>query len=439
MKRILIISPHFPPVNAPDMQRVRMSLPYYKGLGWEPVVLCVDDQFVSGYKDSLLNETVPSDIEVHKLNAWPEKMTRRLGIGSLSIRSYYQFKKAGNKLLSERKFDLVFFSTTLFHVCALGPHWQKKFGVPFVMDMHDPWRNDFFLSKPKSQRPPKFWLNYLLHKKLEAYTMPHAAGLMSVSQAYIDNLKKRYKALRNKPSLLLPFGLSNKDFQLVKQLSISPEIINGSKISVVYMGAINNFFLPLIRAFFLAFKKAVANQDAYHFYFIGTNYAPAVNKKSVEKIGKELSLEHLITEVPQRIPYFSALSTLLHADILFIPGSSDADYNASKVYNNIFSGKPIFSIFNENSLVKEAINETAAGVVVGIRESDTQETLVQKIEEAMPHFAQLHQKKVELKPERLKKYLATSMVEQQTRFFANVLSQYAAPFLVPVEECMMDE
>ena len=27
-RRVLIVSPHFPPINAPDHQRVRMSLPY---------------------------------------------------------------------------------------------------------------------------------------------------------------------------------------------------------------------------------------------------------------------------------------------------------------------------------------------------------------------------------------------------------------------------
>ena len=41
--------------------------------------------------------------------------------------------------------------------------------------------------------------------------MPHAAGLMSVSQAYIDNLLTRYQRLQNKPSLLLPFGVSAND------------------------------------------------------------------------------------------------------------------------------------------------------------------------------------------------------------------------------------
>lgn len=412
------------------MQRVRMSLPYYKKLGWEPVVLCVDPRFVAGYKDDLLTQTVPPDVTVHKVKAWPEKYTRRFGVGSLSLRSYYPFKKEGSRLLSREKFDLVFFSTSLFHVCTLGRYWQKKFGVPFVVDMQDPWRNDFFLNKPRSQRPPKFWLAYQLNKKLEAYTMPHAAGLISVSQAYIDNLRRRYQALCNKPALLLPFGLSDKDFQLVRQHNIRPQVLNGNGISVVYMGAINKFFLPLIKAFFLAFKKTVPNPDAYHFYFIGTNYAPAVTQRPVEKIGAELGLQHLITEVPQRIPYFSALSTLMHADILFVPGSSDADYNASKVYNNIFSGKPIFSIFNEKSLVKQAINETAAGVVVGVQETDSEETLVQKITEAMPEFSQLHLRKIALKQEGLKKYMATTMAEKQVRFFDKVLAMYVTPALL---------
>ena len=260
--------------------------------------------------------------------------------------------------------------------------------------------------------------------------MPHAAGLMSVSQAYIDNLLTRYQRLQNKPSLLLPFGVSANDFLLVKQKNIAPQIVDNNKISVVYMGAINKFFLPLIRAFFIAFMNKVQNKEDYHFYFIGTNYAPTINKKPVEKIGKELGIEHLITEVPQRIPYFSALSTLMHADILFIPGSSDADYNASKVYNNIFSGKPIFSIFNEKSLVKEPINETGSGVVVGVNEEDTQETMVKKIEMAMPEFVKLHLKKVELSTEGLKRFMANTMAEQQTRFFDKVLRQYITPFLL---------
>lgn len=421
MKKVLIISPHFPPVNAPDMQRVRMSLPYYKELGWEPVVLCVNEKFVSSSKDALLEETVPDDVEVYKVNAWPEKLTRRLGIGSLSVRSYYQFKKAGTKLLSGRKFDLVFFSTTLFHVCALGPYWQRKFGVPFIVDMHDPWRNDFFLGKPRSQRPPKFWLAHTIDTKMEAYTMPHAGGILSVSQAYIDTLRKRYPSLHKKPALLLPFGVSASDFQFVKSKKIAPQILqNKGTINVVYVGAVNKFFLPVIKAFFIAFKNTVPDKERYHFYFIGTNYAQSFYK-SIEELGKELQIENLITEVPQRISYFAALSTLMHADILFIPGSSDADYNPSKIYNNIFSGKPIFSIFNEKSLVSEAVINTRSGMIVTISAADSVNDMVQKIERQMPEFTSLHHRKIELDDAEVAKLMAASMAQKQTGFFNQVL------------------
>ena len=37
MRRVLIVSPSFPPISAADLHRVRMSLPYYREFGWEPI------------------------------------------------------------------------------------------------------------------------------------------------------------------------------------------------------------------------------------------------------------------------------------------------------------------------------------------------------------------------------------------------------------------
>ncbi|MFT3846489.1 MAG: glycosyltransferase [Lacibacter sp.] len=391
MKRILIISPHFPPVNAPDMQRVRMSLPYYREMGWEAEVICVHENYTEGFKDELLNDTLPVDIPVHKVKAFPVGITRKIGLGSLSLRSYYQFKKRGTALLKQKKFDLVFFSTAMFHVCALGKYWKKKFGVPFIVDMQDPWRNDFHLNKPVSERPPKFLVAYTINKWMEAYTMPSADGLMSVSQGYIDELRKRYPALISKPAAVIPFGSSERDYELVQKKNIAPEIIHQSegKINVVYAGAVTKFFLPLLEAFFKAFHQSGIDKKKYHFYFIGTNYAAGAREKPVEQLAANCGMEGSVTEVPRRISYFSALATLIHSDILFIPGSTDADYNASKVYNNILSGRPIFSIFHERSLVKKVIEESNAGVVVSVNERDDEQSLINKISARLPDFEQL--------------------------------------------------
>ena len=80
LKRVLIISPHFPPVNAADMHRVRQSLPFFKELGWESELIAVDPQYVEAYSlDDLLLQTIPDYIKVHYVKAWDIKITRKFG------------------------------------------------------------------------------------------------------------------------------------------------------------------------------------------------------------------------------------------------------------------------------------------------------------------------------------------------------------------------
>ena len=105
---------------------------------------------VACYVTTLNKSTDDKLIISWKRSRFPAKTTRKFGLGSLSMRAYFQIRRKGNELLKNEQFDIVFISTTAFHVMALGPGWKKKFGVPFVLDMQDPWRNDFFLSKPKS-------------------------------------------------------------------------------------------------------------------------------------------------------------------------------------------------------------------------------------------------------------------------------------------------
>jgi len=120
------------------MQRVRMSLPYFKALNWEAEVVMVHEKYVDMVMDPLLLETVPKDIPIHKVNALPKKWTSKLGLGSIALRSLWYFRKRGNQLLKHGNFDLVYFSTTQFPVCILGAYWKRKYHIPYVIDMQDP-------------------------------------------------------------------------------------------------------------------------------------------------------------------------------------------------------------------------------------------------------------------------------------------------------------
>ena len=408
------------------MQRIRMSLPYYAKYNWAPVVICVEEKYIEGYRDPLLLETVQG-VEVHRVKAWPVKITRKFGLGSLSLRSIFYFRKKGNELLRKNNFDLIFFSTTMFHVLALGRYWKKKFGVPFLVDMQDPWRNDFYLDRPKAVRPPKYRYAYEVHKRMEAWTMPHADGIMSVSQGYIDVLRDRYPALKEKPAAVIPFGSSEADFSLARSKKLAPMIIDRTpeKINVVYIGALlSQSFMPLLKAFFTAFKNSCKQVSQYHFYFIGTNYSPHSQVKPIAELATSLGLQDSITEYPDRIPYFSALATLIHSDILFIPGSIDVDYNASKVFNNIISGRPIFSIFNEKGLVKKIIESCNAGLVVGIKGDEDFNGLVCAIEKRMPEFQELHKRKTILENRLPVEYLASHLTGKQADLFNQVINSW---------------
>src|SRR2546426_4926900 len=95
-KTVLIVSPHFPPINAPDHQRVRMALSHFKEFGWRPIVLAVEPKCSENSRDDSLLATIPDDVEIHRVKALPVGVTRRLGIGNLALRSLPYLRSKGN-------------------------------------------------------------------------------------------------------------------------------------------------------------------------------------------------------------------------------------------------------------------------------------------------------------------------------------------------------
>jgi hypothetical protein len=107
MKKLLIISPYFPPSNAADMQRVRMSLPYFSELGWDAVVVCVDKKHSEMVKDNLLLKSLPQNQIIYKISAFSKTWTSKIGLGSLALRSMWFYLMGVNKLLKQNKYDLI--------------------------------------------------------------------------------------------------------------------------------------------------------------------------------------------------------------------------------------------------------------------------------------------------------------------------------------------
>jgi len=367
MRKVLIVSPSFAPVNAADMQRVRMSLPFFQQFGWDPVVLAVDPRYVEGVQDPLLLETIPSEIPVIHVKALSTAWTRKFGLGNLGLRAFPFLHREGRKLIRERKIDLVYFSTTVFPAMALGRLWKRETGVPFVLDMQDGWVSDYKQGRKRDELPPKFWFMGRLHGMLEPWTMKAADGLIAVSRGYIDTLHARYPGLREKPAVVLPFGAPEEDFAVLQKSPQANRFFEKADrtglIHGVYVGRGGLDMAPALRIIFKALRSGLERKaelfGRIRLHFIGTDYAPDDRaRETVMPVARECGVEHLVSESPRRVPYFEALQLLADADFLVVPGSDDPDYSASKIFPYILARKPLFCVFGERSNVCETIEKT---------------------------------------------------------------------------------
>jgi glycosyltransferase involved in cell wall biosynthesis len=381
LKRVLIISPYFPPSNGADVQRVRMSLPYFEEFGWQADVVCVKQKHSEILKDEILLESLPAGQIVYEVDAFDIKWTSKLGLGSLALRSMWYYLRRVNKILRERQYDLVYFSTTQFPLTILGRYWKNKFNVPYVIDMQDPWHSEYYQDKPKDQRPAKYWFSYHLHKWLEPLAMKKVDGLISVSGDYLRDLKARYPAIRQVPSAIITFGFFMPDFVIASQKADSfTNLLGTGTFNIVYTGRggadMHQAFIPLFRALKKGQNEAPKSFNGIKIYLIGTSYAPAGKGwPTIYPLAEQYGVGDSVVEVTDRISYYHALVTLQHADALLIPGSDDPRYTASKLYPYLLTKRPLLAILHPDSPAVGVLRSCAENPVVLTFASDGDEMI----------------------------------------------------------------
>ena len=382
MKRVLIISPHFPPVNAPDMQRVRMSLPYYRSCGWEPVVLAVGDEWQNAVREPELLETIPPDIRVERCWAVPPRWARLMGVGNLGLRAWVPMFFAGLRLLRREKFDLVLFSNTQFMTFLFGRLWLRLCGVPFVLDVQDPWRTDYY-ERPGSRRPPGGWKYYaarLLAWLFEGWSFRRASGVISVSGRYLDDLRQRYHFFAGTPTAVIGFGASEADLDRAQRLSRSDNLYlrQPGELHLLYTGAAGPVMPHALLVLFGGLSqyraRAPERSRRLRFHFLGTSYvAKGQGQYSVMPLARQCGVADQVVEIPHRIGHLESLSLQLKADVLLLPGSSDLAYSPSKIYPYFLARRPILGLVFKDSVMERLLEELNCAYMVRFSEHEAKD------------------------------------------------------------------
>src|SRR5258708_36875254 len=102
MRRVLMVSPHFPPDSSAASHRVRLLAPHLAGAGWTPTVVTLVPSAYEGRLDRDLAALVPPSLDVVRAAAWIPASTRWAGVGDPGLRAFTGLNRPRRSLLSPR-------------------------------------------------------------------------------------------------------------------------------------------------------------------------------------------------------------------------------------------------------------------------------------------------------------------------------------------------
>lgn len=359
--RVLLVGSSVPPYLPADAQRIRHlchALPEKK-IDFELLVPGKEFQNPEWFDPQGIR-LFPKNIPIHVAQPFRTDLFLKVGVRGMNWRALIPMFQTGCALLQSGRFDLIYISTTKFNFFCLGRLWKEKYGIPYILDFHDPW----FREGPMVHTTANHWkaaIGYRLAKYLEKYAVSKADGLVSVSPNYLEQLKKRTPdspAFQKGCTKVIPFSFAERDFDL----PISPKPIKRKK-RIIYVGVGAELMARSFGSFLSILEKVqkenVKTLQGLTVHLFGTDgrWKPG-RPKILQQLAEEKGLGGLVEENPKIIPYSKSLALMRNADGLLVLGVDDPAYMPSKLFSYSFSGNPLLAILTKDSQAQKYFKKT---------------------------------------------------------------------------------
>ncbi len=364
LKKILIISPHFPPSNLAAVHRSRLFAQHLPSFGWQPVILTVHEDFYEEKLDYNLTKLLPQNLKIEKVNAF--KITKPRLIGDIGLRGFFQLCAKAKKIIKKDHFDFLYIPIPSFYVALLGRWLHLSTGIKYGIDYIDPWVHNF----PGSDKIfSRHWLSTQVAKFLEPIAIKKSSLITGVAEGYYKGVQDRNPAVAKRALFAaMPYGGDKQDHDKVKEMHLTPYLFTShkNKLQLVYAGAmLPKAFAPLEKIL-AALHAEPEKFQGLELHFIGTGTSPDnPNGFNIKPLAEKYGLwQTNVFEYPARIPYLDVLVHLNAAGGIFILGSTEPHYTPSKVYQAVLSQKPIWAVLHKESSACGVIAKSGAGIVL---------------------------------------------------------------------------
>lgn len=364
--RVLLVTSGFPPTMSADMQRARLLTYDLPEMNWEVEVLTPSASFQRpGWVEPEARALLAEHVQVHESIPRLDRVFRYLGVGSVGWRAFWPMYRCGCRVLGGRDFDLVYISTTQFVLFCLGPLWLRRLGVPFVLDLHDPW-----IRPQNSHRTTpqglKFYINSRISPALERFALRAAQGLVAVSPSYLNQLSARYPkftCLAKKRCAVIPFGATDRDFEWAQShRGASAVRVPEGSMNIAYVGAggsnMAKSFRRIAKALARIRCRAPQLLKDVRMLLVGTStdWVPG-DPKVLHLVAQEEGVGDLVDEQPAHVAYLRAVQLILEADGVLVLGVDDPAYMPSKLFSYALTGKPLLACLHVDSQANQYFRE----------------------------------------------------------------------------------
>ena len=349
MKKLLIITPHFPPFpRVGTVRRVENFARYLPGYGWQPVVLTMD----WGYADR--PETAEPRI-YHTRNiaalSWNAYRFTRVKTGG-SWRSMIGSSLIGiartiknwlllpdelilwmfsvlprlRKIIAEERPDALYVNAPPFSILLIGLAAKKLYGLPLVSDVRDDWADNPLTEK---RNVVLRWIE----RRMERWVVSYSDKVIVVTPASFTAWCQRYPALKDK-LCLIPNGYNEEEFSETAEYTYAD-------FALVHAGSLEAGRSPELIFRSLAAIDAASKKISFYQY--------GLTIRDYKAMASDLGLEGAV-HFEDIINGKEAISRIKGASALvLIPTGNAPTAIPGKTYEYLRTGKPVILISPPNA------------------------------------------------------------------------------------------
>ena len=388
-KKVLIFTYYWPPSGGSGVQRWMYFTKYLKQLGWEPIVITVNEKQASyPVLDFELLEQV-KDIQVIKtdtkepLKIYSQILTgssnKGIPQGAISKKGWFSkiasfirgnffipdprkgwnsyAKMEAEKLIRQLGIQKVITTGPPHSTHLLGLKLKAQFGIQWWADFRDPW-TDIFYNKDLYRT---FWAKRI-DARWEEKVLQTADGILTTVRGNLVG-KLQTKA-PHQNFHVLPNGYDAQLMSSISKTTIEP-------FHVIYTGLLteNQDFHSVIEVL-----NTLADQ-----HHIRLSLAGNIAFSLIEKIKN--TAPKIEVDYKGYLPHQEAIALMKSGDLLlnFVFRGADRDMISGKLLEYIATAIPILSIGDPNSEAGRFLAHASFAKMIDSNDIDAQENFIQKV------------------------------------------------------------